>query len=527
MAFSLKHKDIYFAGIILLGIGLPLSMFIMSISQFILLGNWMIEGRIKEKMQSFLTNKVALSIVSIFLLHLIGLLYTTNFQFALQDLRIKLPLLILPIIFSSSPKLSIKQLYTVFYFFIAGIGTGTLIAMYNYTQIDIAENPDARDLITSISHIRFSLMLALAIFMLAKFIMEKNEPIQHSLAIKFLFGVLLLWFVSFMVILEAITGFAVTVITITVLAGIFVFRQKKRMYSILGLVVIVGIPLSIAYYLHHLYKQWFIPTSINITMLDEHTANGNLYKHEPTINAIENGNYVDIYVCEKELQKEWEKKSSIPFYSKDTKNQYIRITIMRFLTSKDLRKDSLGLNTLSDKEIKAIENGTANVMYMNRSSFKARVHQILWEVNMFMQNGNPNAHSLLQRIEYMKAALALLKKHPLIGVGTGDIRDAFNQHYDETESRLKPEWRNRTHNQYLSMGVAFGLLGMLWFILVLIYPLCYSDVRKDFFYIVFFTIIVSSMLTEDTLETQAGITFFVFFQCLLLLSRKSALKPLK
>jgi hypothetical protein len=38
--------------------------------------------------------------------------------------------------------------------------------------------------------------------------------------------------------------------------------------------------------------------------------------------------------------------------------------------------------------------------------------------------------------------------------------------------------------------------------------------------VVFFIIIFMSMLTEDTLETQAGATFFAFFNALLLFGRR-------
>jgi hypothetical protein len=39
----------------------------------------------------------------------------------------------------------------------------------------------------------------------------------------------------------------------------------------------------------------------------------------------------------------------------------------------------------------------------------------------------------------------------------------------------------------------------------------------DYFYYVFLIIALSSMLTEDTLETQAGVTYFALFNSLLLL----------
>ncbi len=520
MNLSLKHKDIYFVGIILLAIGLPLSMFIMSISQFILLGNWLIEGRLKEKLLIFRKNTLALSIASVFLLHLLGLLYTSNFNYALDDLRIKLPLFILPLVFSSSPQLKMKQFYIVLFFFIASVGIGTAMGMYRYMHMQAVDNSNIRDLITSISHIRFGLMLSLSIFMLWKFITDKKSELPFSNKQKFLFGLVLIWFICFMFILEAMTGIILSLIAIIVLLFIYIFQHKKIAYKLAGSLILIAIPFTIGTYLYYEYLAWFVPKPIDITKLETHTSHGNTYQHQITC-EVENGNYVQTYVCMDELEQEWNKKSTIDFTKSDNKGQDIRQTLMRFLTSKGLRKDADGVDGLSENDIKAIENGIANEMYVHKSSFKARIHQTLWEVNVFLNNGDPNAHSLLQRVEYMKAALDIIKQHPLIGVGTGDIRDAFKIYYEETDSRLWPEWRNRTHNQYLSLGVAFGIVGMLWFILILLYPLSFSFVRKDFFYIVFFVIISLSMLSEDTIETQAGVTLFTFFQCLFLLVKAS------
>jgi hypothetical protein len=59
----------------------------------------------------------------------------------------------------------------------------------------------------------------------------------------------------------------------------------------------------------------------------------------------------------------------------------------------------------------------------------------------------------------------------------------------------------------------------------LLYPL-YTRLRKpDYFYVVFWCIAVISMLTEDTLETQAGATFFAFFNALFLFAKPQAPYP--
>ena len=89
---------------------------------------------------------------------------------------------------------------------------------------------------------------------------------------------------------------------------------------------------------------------------------------------------------------------------------------------------------------------------------------------------------------------------------------AFANQYHEDNSLLLPQYRLRAHNQYITYLVTFGFLGIIIFGFSLIYPFLKNKMYNDYFYMAFFSIILLSMLTEDTLETQIGITFFCFFQ---------------
>jgi hypothetical protein len=78
--------------------------------------------------------------------------------------------------------------------------------------------------------------------------------------------------------------------------------------------------------------------------------------------------------------------------------------------------------------------------------------------------------------------------------------------------------RWRSHNQYLSIFIAFGVFGFLWFIFTLLYPAFITKKYNNYYFAVFWLIAVLSMLAEDTLETQDGVTFFAFFNAFLLFS---------
>ena len=125
-----------------------------------------------------------------------------------------------------------------------------------------------------------------------------------------------------------------------------------------------------------------------------------------------------------------------------------------------------------------------------------------------------------QRLEFWRASWGIIKDNMLTGVGTGDMNEAFQQQYDKMKSRLSPDQRWRSHNQFLSIFVGFGIFGLLWFLFAILYPPVALGKFKDFFFLVFFIIAMLSMIPEDTIESQLGVTFFAFFYSFFLFARK-------
>jgi hypothetical protein len=266
---------------------------------------------------------------------------------------------------------------------------------------------------------------------------------------------------------------------------------------------------------------------LDFSQLEKVTSHGHPYTHDLNSKLVENGHYVWIYVCNEELEESWNKRSTINYSDKDLKGNNISYTLVRFLASEGLRKDQDGVNLLTNEEVKSIERGVPNVDYQNVSSLKGRIHELMWELDVYKTVGDPNGHSLTQRFEYWKAALGIIKENIFLGVGTGDVLKAFEQQYNKTNSPLSKEWRLRSHNQYLSIAVAFGIIGLLWFMITLFYPMIKSNRTFDYLYITFFLIAIISFLTEDTLETQAGVTFYAFFNSFFLFILPSKKEKLK
>jgi len=516
MSLNLKinHRNIYFCGLALVVVGLPLSKFLMSFGQLVLVANWLIEGRMISKFRVFFRNKIALVISSLFLLHIIGLIFTIDFDYAFKDLKVKLPLLILPLIISTSEPIDRKRFQTFMLIFIAAVIASTFASIYNLYTMDYL---DIREISAFISHIRLSLLICLSVFILLFFIVSSENFTRLQ---KLFFLLIMLWLIVFLFILESITGLSILLITAFLLVIIEVFKTKNKIIKITLVAGIIIVPVSVFLYVNSIYKEFFLVPVDKEIKLEKFTAHGNPYDHNTLSHEVENGHYVWQYISDMEMRDAWNKRSRIKYDSNDLKGQNLKYTLIRFLTSKGVRKDADGVSKLSDEEVHFVENGIANINCQKKHSLSTRIYEIIWEYENYKLTADPNGHSVTQRLEYWKTSIAIIREHPVFGVGTGDMNLAFARQYEKMNSPLDKKWRFRSHNQFLSITVGFGLFGLLWFLATLIYPFLFKRVRKDYFYFVFFVIAMLSMIAEDTIESQAGLTFFVFFNTLFLIGKK-------
>jgi hypothetical protein len=508
------HKGFYFLALMLMVVSLPLSRYGMSVAQFMLVGNWLVEGKFRKKFNRLRYNLPALVLISFYLLHVIGLVYSSDMDYALKDLRIKMPLLILPFIMSTTEPPGKKNFHILLMLYIAAVVGGSL---YSFGILVTREINDIREISPFISHIRFGLNVCVAIFVSAYFILKYYK---EKSGLGWVFVIVSIWLLAFLVISESATGFYVLFMTgFFVCIYVIVKLKNSRKKLVLSITVIL-VPIIVFSYLFLIVQNYFSPGKDDLAHLEIKTPDGHTYVHDTIHFPVENGRYVGIYISNHEMRKAWNKRSSMDFDGRDLRSQYLRFTLVRYLSSKGLRKDRMGVESLSDEDIRNVEKGIANVEYTKKFSLKTRIYKLLWEFQVKKGGGNPGGHSLLQRLEFWKASIGIIKRNFLVGVGTGDIEQAFEEQYEEHQSYIAPEWRFRAHNQYLAIFVSFGVIGFIWFLFSLLYPALKTKDLNDYLYLVFFSVLLLSMFYEDTLETQAGVTFYAFLNSFLLFARK-------
>jgi len=485
---------------------------ILSISAIGLLVHWLLEEGLLEKWENLKQRKSLWVFCSILLIHIIGLSYSEDFNSGFNDIIKKLPIVSLPLILGTIPALNPKQFKILLHFFLLGIVISSIICAVNYFFNNSITN--VREISIFISHIRYSLLINLGIFVSLFFVFSNYY--STTAKEKIIFSFVAFWFVVFLFILKAFTGIIIFFLLSFIWLIVFTLRMKNgRLKYLLFLLHFSFFSFGIVFFLLNILNFYKTDETVFVNP-EPFTINGNPYEHIPELQYLENGNYVWMYVCKDELRSLWQKRSSLNFDSTDLKGQKLSYTVIRYLTSVGLRKDSVGLASLSDSEIRNIEKGYANCRYVDNNSLSNRFYGIIWEIDIFLKGGNSSGHSLTQRFEYLKTAIYIIKENPLWGVGTGDVKIAFKQMYEKTNSKLELQFRRTSHNQYITFILTFGLPLGLCLIFALFFPAILEKKKRNVLLYTFLIIALVSMLNEDTLETQIGATFFGYFFALFL-----------
>jgi hypothetical protein len=537
----------YFVSLALLVGSLPLSKFTTSLFQFTTLFFWLCHGvdtsfqkkylssgllnpvtllrflgdairvgfaALIDKFIEFFRNKPAVAIASLLFLHVIGLIYTTDFNYALKDLRTKLPLFILPLFIATGPRISTRTFYWILACFIAAVLGGSIYRLVLFLNLPVA---DGRALAAHTSHIRYSLNAVFAVFIIFFFVQSKGLLNNR---IKLLLLAVATWLVAFMAYMNYSTGIIIFAILSILFILFLAFKIRNKYLKVTALLVTGILIFFPVFYVSSIAVEYLNTPSADFSKLEKYTSRGNSYYHDIVNFRIKNGKWTGLYICDKELRQSWASRSILSLDSLDKNKQLRRFTLISYLASKDLRKDADGISQLSDADIRNIEKGINRYDYTKLPGLRSQIEDFIAGYQRYIELKDPNSGSMVQRFEYWRTSLLLIKQNPLIGVGTGDLPDAFEQQYRRMNSNLASQNRLRSHNQYLSIAVAFGIFGLIWFLAVMFYPGIKTRSFNNYFYVVFWIILMVSMLTEDTIESQEGVTFYVLFTALMLLGRE-------
>lgn len=501
----------YDAALVLTAVALPFSNFLMSQGAFLLVIAWAVDrwknGPIfrNRTWRFWQVQPVLWAVLALYSWELISQVWTEDWAYGWRALRIQLPLLAFPLILTTGRWDQQRGLEVVQWALAVAVLAACAACLWMGMQKDGDLRP--RDWSPFISHIRFSLMITFTWgWWLQRWITRKEWWALVIVGLLGLFGGWFTWKAA------SLTGALLfPVVLLVACAQLPRMRRWVTGASLAG----VGLLLALVWSLRPVYPER--------NALEAATPRGESYVHYPDRCLRENGHHVWTHIAWDELYHAWSGRSNLAFDGVDGRNQELKMTLIRFLASRGVPKDADGLAALTDQEIRWIESGIPTAAEIEHRGLRRRLDVIQFEVWNALDGGNPSGHSLVQRLAFLDAARHIYQQHPVLGVGIGDLPNAYKQAYADLDSPLAEAFRLRAHNQYVTFLVAGGPLNLiLWLVLLgtLIPIQAMRSGHPTAVAVLFLVVIALSCLTEDTLETQAGVTFAGLF--IGLLGRRSA-----
>lgn len=468
---------------------------------WVLLGaNWLLEGRWREKWRMACESRLLQAFVALYLLLIVGLLWSSNLQHGLEVLQVKLPLLVVPLVALTTRPVEGRARRSVLWIYIIAVVTVSVIGA---VRLFTVPGLPYREAVPHISHIRFALNCCMAIVIACGVGRGGHWLLTVGRVL------LVVWLGVFLVMLHSYT--AAAVMLVVSLAMLLLYWRRWPLIA-LWVLLVGGAATVVCLEAKNYYR--LVPMATE--PLRSTTAAGNPYFHAED-GIIENGNYINNYICREELRREWNRRSTVSFDDGEVATGYaVEQTLVRYLNNLGLTKDSVGVSSLTDAQIEAVERGVANPVYEAGNPVKKMVYVMLLEREFYVHTHAVAGFTMLQRFELWHHTVDLIAENLWIGVGTGDVDDELHASLAASGSELTGTTK-RSHNQYLSLMAALGLIGFALILIMFLRPVIQKSKVKSQnskitpLMLAWLLTILISCLTEDTLDTLAGILFCTWF----------------
>lgn len=146
------------------------------------------------------------------------------------------------------------------------------------------------------------------------------------------------------------------------------------------------------------------------------------------------------------------------------------------------------------------------------SPLKVRIDEIIENKYKYPEGVHYNSINL--RTAIYNCSVSLIPRSGLIGFSPADLQKELNACYKKFDTSAFNGKNYNTHNQYIDYLLSFGLLGLLFIVLVFYRYLQIAMKNKDKLYLNFLVFFYIVFLTENILVRNTGIVLFSTFNCL-------------
>jgi len=206
-----------------------------------------LNSQLRSNWQNFISNKAYLAVTLYFFLILMTGIYSSDMNYLMERLRIKLPFLLLPFAFASMPQLKEREYLSIFYFFLFLLFGSAILVGFGYLQNYelITDNlGKGQPIPTPVNHIRFSLMMAFSI--IGGVVLFFRNFYWKWVWEKWLILGMTIFLFFFIHVLSVRSGILVLYASLLFLTLRFAFLQKKYWLGITSVIILLCIP-TLAY----------------------------------------------------------------------------------------------------------------------------------------------------------------------------------------------------------------------------------------------------------------------------------------
>ncbi len=149
-------------------------------------------------------------------------------------------------------------------------------------------------------------------------------------------------------------------------------------------------------------------------------------------------------------------------------------------------------------------------------TLQLRVNNTYYDATQRGSASSANNFSVTARLYSYEIAETIIRQHPLLGVGKVQLEAEMAQQYSYRYPEISYEKYILPHNQFVYNLTAYGIIGLVVFLLGFYYPALVGIRQRNLLVLVVYLIITVSFLTEYTLETNLGVIIGLFFPLLAL-----------
>jgi O-antigen ligase len=154
-------------------------------------------------------------------------------------------------------------------------------------------------------------------------------------------------------------------------------------------------------------------------------------------------------------------------------------------------------------------------------TLRERANYVGFTYFMFKRGDVSGLYGDINRLYSYKIAIGIIKQHPLLGVGTGDMYEEMKRGYETMYPDVPQNAVLLPHNQFLVVALGCGIPAMILFIVWVFAPLALMRKnRQSLFFFIVWLLLFMQLMIEPVLEVQLGVFVFLFF----LLLQKEELK---